>query len=73
MTKLSNDIRELAIAELNGVSGGTTGGIVITHGGGNVNVAKGTFSEADAPTTLGGIAGRHGIAITNGGNNRNAA
>ena len=52
----------------------TTGGISITHGGGNVNVAKGRFSEADqSATTLGGIAGRHGVAITNGGNNRNIA
>jgi hypothetical protein len=30
-------------------------------------------SDAVAATILGGIAGRHGIAITNGGNNRNAA
>jgi hypothetical protein len=29
--------------------------------------------DAVAITTLGGIAGRHGIAITNGGNNRKAA
>ena len=34
-----------------------SGGVAITHGGGNVNVAKGKFSEADqAVTTLGGIA-----------------
>ena len=35
----------------------TTGGIVITHGGGNTNVAKGALSEADqSATTLGGTA-----------------
>ena len=51
-----------------------SGGVAITHGGGNVNVAKGRFSEADqAVTTLGGIASRHGRAITNGGDNRNIA
>jgi hypothetical protein len=29
-------------------------------------------SDGVPATTLGGIAGRHGTAITNGGNNRNA-
>jgi len=39
------------------------GGISITRGGGNVNTAKGKFSEADqAVTTLGGIANRRGVA-----------
>jgi bacteriocin-like protein len=71
MRALNDEICELSIDELNGVSGGTTGGISVTHGGGNMNVAKGPLSESDASTTLGGIAGRHGIAITNGGNNRN--
>ena len=52
----------------------TTGGISITHGGGNVNVAKGALSEADqGVTTLGGIAAGHGVVFTNGGNNRNTA
>ena len=51
-----------------------SGGVVITRGGGNVNVAKGKFGEADqAVTTLGGVASGHGRAITNGGNNRNIA
>jgi hypothetical protein len=57
---------ELSMDELNGVSGGTTGGISITHGGGNTNVAKGSFSEAD--TVLG-----RGRVITNGGGNTNLA
>ena len=31
-------------------------------------------AQADqSATTLGGVAGRHGVAITNGGNNRNIA
>ncbi len=51
-----------------------SGGISITHGGGNVNVAKGKFSEADqSVATLGGIASGRGVAITNGGDNRNVA
>ena len=63
-----------AIAAIAPAHAQTTGGISITHGGGNVNVATGKFSEADqSATTLGGIAGRHGVAITNGGNNRNVA
>src|SRR5580698_2177529 len=64
----------IAATSVSPASAQTTGGIVITHGGGNLNVAKGRFSEADqSATTLGGIAGRHGVAITNGGNNRNIA
>ena len=52
----------------------SAGGISITHGGGNVNTARGALSEADqSATTLGGIASGHGVAITNGGNNRNTA
>ena len=52
----------------------TTGGISITHGGGNVNAAKGALSEADqGVTTLGGTAAGRGVAFTNGGNNRNIA
>jgi hypothetical protein len=44
-----------------------TGGISITHGGGNVNTARGAFSQADqSVTTLGGIARGRGVAITNG-------
>ena len=51
-----------------------SGGVVVTRGGGNVNVAKGKFAEADqAITTLGGVASGRGRAITNGGNNRNIA
>ena len=50
------------------------GGIAITRGGHNFNVARGAFSGADqAITTLGGVASGHGRAITNGGNNRNTA
>ena len=52
----------------------TSGGVVITNGGHNTNIAKGKFSEADqAITTLGGTASRHGKSITNGGNNHNTA
>jgi hypothetical protein len=57
-----------AIAAIAPAHAQMTGGISITHGGGNVNVASGKFSEADqSATTLGGVAGRHGVAITNGG------
>ena len=43
---------ELTDDQLDLVSGGLTGGITITHGGGNVNVAKGPISNADqAPST----------------------
>jgi hypothetical protein len=45
------------------VSGGQVGGISITHGGGNMNVAKGPLSEADG----------RGSSITNGGFNSNVA
>src|ERR1700759_3614658 len=63
-----------AIAAIAPAHAQMTGGISITHGGGNLNVAKGPLSEADqSATTLGGIAGRHGVAITNGGDNRNFA
>jgi hypothetical protein len=47
VTKLNNEICELNDAELDLVSGGQTGGISIAHGGGNANVARGKFSEAD--------------------------
>jgi hypothetical protein len=63
MTKLNNEICELSVDELNGVSGGQVGGISITHGGGNMNVAKGPLSEADG----------RGSSITNGGFNSNVA
>ena len=64
----------IAATSISPASAQTTGGISITHGGGNLNVAKGPLSEADqSATTLGGVAGRHGVAITNGGNNRNFA
>src|SRR5271154_7592511 len=64
----------IAASSISPASAQTTGGIVITHGGGNTNVARGPLSEADqSATTLGGIAGRHGVAITNGGGNRNVA
>ena len=64
----------IAATSISPASAQTTGGIVITHGGGNINVAKGPLSEADqSATTLGGVAGRHGLALTNGGNNRNFA
>ena len=62
----------IAASALSPVQAQTTGGIAITHGGGNVNTARGAFSGADqSVTTLGGIASGHGRAITNGGNNRN--
>jgi hypothetical protein len=64
----------IAASAIGPASAQTTGGIVITHGGGNVNVAKGPLSQADqSATTLGGIASGHGRAITNGGNSRNIA
>src|SRR5271168_1902077 len=64
----------IAATSISPASAQTTGGISITHGGGNLNVAKGSLSEADqSATTLGGVAGHHGVAITNGGNNRNFA
>jgi hypothetical protein len=43
----SAKIDELTDDELDLVSGGATGGISITHGGGNCNVAKGPLSESD--------------------------
>src|ERR1700676_148730 len=64
----------IAATSVSPASAQSTGGISITRGGGNVNVARGAFSVADqSATTLGGVAGRHGVAITNGGNNRNFA
>src|ERR1700686_5010418 len=63
-----------AVAAIAPAHAQSTGGISITHGGGNVNTARGAFSQADqSATTLGGIAGRRGVAITNGGQNRNVA
>jgi hypothetical protein len=63
-----------AIAAVAPAHAQATGGIVITHGGGNTNVASGRLSQADqSATTLGGTAGRRGVAITNGGGNRNVA
>src|SRR5215813_6540636 len=45
-----------AVAAIAPAHAQTTGGLSITHGGGNVNVARGAFSEADqSATTLGGI------------------
>jgi hypothetical protein len=52
----------------------TSGGISITHGSGNVDTARGAFSEADqSATTLGSTARGHGVAITSGGFNTNLA
>jgi hypothetical protein len=58
MTKLNNEIHELAIDELKGVSGGTTTiggtalgrGRVITNGGANTNLARGFGSTATQTT-----------------------
>jgi hypothetical protein len=44
--KPGSEFDELSLAELDLVSAGSAGGIVITHGGGNSNVAKGPLSEA---------------------------
>src|ERR1700742_5214110 len=64
----------LAAAGFTPASAQTTGGIAITHGGGNVNVASGRMSQANqSATTLGGMAFGHGRAVTNGGNNMNLA
>jgi hypothetical protein len=58
--------RELSIEELKDVSAGDTGGIYITHGGNNNNVAQGHFPEA--AWVIG-----HGGAITSGGSNKSPA
>jgi len=57
---------ELSIEELNNVSGGDIGGLSITRGGGNTNVAQGQFSEADPAIGRGRV-------LTNGGHNSNIA
>ena len=64
----------IAAAAVSPASAQSTGGIVVTHGGGNTNVAKGFLSQADqSATTLGGTAFGRGKVITNGGQNRNVA
>src|SRR5919112_200011 len=51
-----------------------SGGIAITRGGYNDNIARGKLSAADqAVTTLSGVASGHGVAKTYGGYNTNKA
>ena len=50
------------------------GGVSITHGGGNYNLARGPLSYAgQSVTTVGGSAGPYGHSLTSGGYNSNAA
>ena len=50
------------------------GGVAITHGGGNTNLATGAYSQAQqSVTTVGGSAGPYGHSLTSGGYNSNAA
>ena len=50
------------------------GGVSITHGGGNYNVARGPLSYAgQSVATIGGTAGYGGRVYTQGGYNRNVA